>query len=229
MARKNWQKTSMPEQVVMMKNVRGKMRNYETVLPLTKEQVTDIENLCDAFIAAFDSTESCRQTMIAMTNWRDAVFYGEPKGAEAPAAPAFAPAQPATYTLGVMTQFVAYRELIVASPGYTDAIGEDLSIVGAEILPKPPADVTPVFKSVTTQGYTVNVSGSMQGMDAMRVEYKRKGGNWENIAFLTNTPGGFQISPASPGAAETGHIRAVFIKKNAEFGNYSPDYPVTVA
>ena len=45
----------------------------------------------------------------------------------------------------------------------------------------------------------------------------------------TKTPGGFTITPATPGAAEAGHIRGVFIKKNEEYGNYSADYPVTVS
>lgn len=37
------------------------------------------------------------------------------------------------------------------------------------------------------------------------------------------------IVPAVPGEPETGHVRAVFMKKNAEYGNYSADYPVTLA
>jgi len=66
-------------------------------------------------------------------------------------------------------------------------------------------------------------------MDALRVEYARKGGSFSPVAFLTNTPGGFQITPETPGEPETGHVRAVFIKKNEEYGNYSADYPVTVS
>ncbi len=69
----------------------------------------------------------------------------------------------------------------------------------------------------------------MQGFDAMRVEYAPKGGNFAPVAFLTNTPGGFSITPAVANQPETGHIRAIYIKKNAEYGNYSADYPVTLA
>ena len=70
----------------------------------------------------------------------------------------------------------------------------------------------------------------MQGMDAMRVEYQRKGASiWSIAAFVTKLPAEFTITPATPGDPESGHIRAIFIKKNEEFGNFSPDYPVTVA
>jgi hypothetical protein len=66
-------------------------------------------------------------------------------------------------------------------------------------------------------------------MDALRVEYAPKGGNFSTVAFLTTTPGGFQITPGTPGQPEKGHIRAVYIKKNEVYGNYSADYPVTVS
>jgi hypothetical protein len=55
------------------------------------------------------------------------------------------------------------------------------------------------------------------------------GGDFAPVAFLTNTPGSFQITPANPNQPESGVIRAVYIKKNAEYGNYSANYPVTVS
>jgi hypothetical protein len=198
-------------------------------LNLSAAQIAAAEALCNAFIAAFNSTEQARQTMVAMTAWRTEVFFGEPEGNPAPAAPVFSAAETADYTLGVVNQFFALRDLIVASPGYTEAIGEDLGIVGTEVQPRPAGDVTPQLKAVPSNGYTVNISGSMQGMDAMRVEYAPKGGNFRTVAFLTNTPGGFQVSPTTPGAPESGHIRAVYIKRNEEFGNFSADYPVTLS
>ena len=66
-------------------------------------------------------------------------------------------------------------------------------------------------------------------MDALRVEYQPNGGKFATIAFLTKTPGGFQLTPTNPNQPEKGMIRCVFIKKNAEFGNFSPNYPVTVS
>jgi hypothetical protein len=42
-------------------------------------------------------------------------------------------------------------------------------------------------------------------------------------------PGSIQISPAQANQPESGQFRAIFIKKNEEFGNYSPNYPVVLA
>ena len=147
----------------------------------------------------------------------------------APPTPIFPSAGDLAYTLGVVTQFFALRDQIVSNNGYTMAMGEDLGIVGSEIVPLAPTNVTPSLKASVSMGNTVNLTGSMQGMDALRVEYAPKGGVFSTVAFLTKTPGGFLITPTNPSGAETGFVRAVFIKKNAEFGNFSPNYPVTVS
>jgi len=226
---KFWWPTSMPAQLVLIQNFKAKIDGYSSVLPLTAAQVKGAKALCDAYIGAFNLTEQCRQTMVAFTAWRDECFHGGPVGKPMEPAPIFPVVGTVVYTKGTVDQFFALRELILASPGYTLAMGEDLGIVGTEIVPRNPSQVTPVFKSVTSQGYTVNVTGTMMGMDALRIEYAPKGGTFRTVAFLTNTPGGFTITPAQPNQPETGHIRAVYIKKNVEFGNWSADYPVTVS
>lgn len=229
MARKFWWPSSMPDQLVLMQNFHSKIGNYAATLGLSPDELMAAEGLCDAFIGTFNVAEQCRQTMQAMTQWRDRVFHGTPVGNPAPPAPVFPVVGTVAYTLGVVKQFIALRDRIVASPNYTLAIGEDLGLVGAQITPPPPSSVKPVFKTVSTSGLTVNLVGSMQGMDALRVEYAPNGGSFQPVAFLTNTPGGFQITPQNPNQPENGRIRAVFIKKNAEYGTYSSEYPVTVS
>ena len=122
------------------------------------------------------------------------------------------------------------RDQIVAAPGYTLAIGEDLGIVGPETSKPAPDSLVPELTAKTSTGYWVNLSGSMKGMDALRVEYSRDGSEtFQTVAFLTNTPSGFQISPQTPNQPEKGVIRAVYIKKSEEVGQYSANYPVTLS
>lgn len=230
MARKFWWPTSMPEQVVLMQNFSVKISGYATVLGMTSAQVSDAQALCSAFMGAFNSTEQCRATMAAMTQWRDEVFYGEPMGQPAPAAPVFPIVGTTMYTRGTVKQFFELRDRIVAAPGYTQAIGEDLGIVGPEVSRPAPGAVMPDLRAETSTGYWVNLSGSMQGMDALRVEYSRDGGaNFTTVAFLTNTPGGFQVTPQNPNQPEKGVVRAIYIKRNEEIGRYSANYPVTLS
>lgn len=229
MARKFWWPTSLADQLVLMQNFQTKIGGYGPALGLTVPQTTAAKDLCGAFITAFTFAEQSKQTMQAVTQWRDIVFSGTPEGDPAPLPPVFAVGSITPLTRGVVTQFFEFRDLVVALPNYTEAIGEDLGIVGAEKSSLIESDVAPDLKTSVSTGYWINISGSMQGMDAMRVEYARNGGQFAPVAFFTNTPGGFQITPNTPNQPEAGHVRAVFIKKNVEYGNYSPDYPVTVS
>lgn len=229
MPKKFWWPTTLSDQITLLQNFLSKIGGYATQLELTAAEVTAVQNMCNACINTFNFTESCKAAMKAATQWRELICFGEPTGSAIPAPPTFPIGDIPLATRGVVTQFFTVRDQIVAADGYTMAIGEDLGIVGAEITPPLPADVTPNLKPTITMGNTVNINGSMQGMDALRIEYAPKGGTFSTIAFLTNTPGGFQITPTAPNQAETGVIRAVFIKKNVEFGNFSPNYPVTVS
>ena len=229
MARRPWWAKALADQVSQVQNFSSKIGGYAAQLAFTPAQVTAAQALCATFINAYNFAEGCRMTMQGATQWRDIVFYGEPLGGPAPPTPVFPDGGDFTFTRGVVTRFFALRDQIVANSGYTVAMGEDLGILGAVITPLAPTDVAPSLKTLVSMGNTVNISASMQGMDAMRVEYQPAGGKFSTVAFLTKTPGGFQITPTNPNQPENGFIRAVFIKKNEEYGSFSPNYPVTVS
>lgn len=229
MARKPWWPNSLPAQQVLVQNFRVKIGSYAGALGLAAEQITASQALCDAFIGAFSLAEQSRSTMQALRQWRDIVFFGEPAGEAAPDPPIFPAGGSPGYSNGIVKQFFAFRDMVISLPGYTSAIGEDLGILGPEITPAPEASVAPDLRVSVSNGNFVNISGSMQGLDAMRVEYSPKGGQFSAIAFLTKTPGGFAIDMAEPDKPQTGHIRAIFVKKNADYGNYSPAYPITIS
>jgi hypothetical protein len=218
----------LADQQVLVQNFDAKIQANGPALGLTPTQVSSAQDLCASILSAFQITEQCKQTMQAVTNWRDLVFYGSPKGEAITSGPVFPVIGVVAFTRGAVTQFMELRDLIVALPGYTVAIGEDLGIIGPDT-PSPEGTIAPDLKATVAPGYTVNLSGSMRGMSGMRIEYSRAGGPFVPVAFFTNTPGSFQITPAAPGEPETGNLRAVYIKKNAEFGAYSPNYPVTLS
>jgi hypothetical protein len=227
--KKYWWPAMMAHQLTIVTNFQSKIGGYAAILGLTPAEVAEATEICDSFAGAFSATQQCKATMHAMTKWRDAVFYGSPAGMPAPDAPVFPVVGRTTYTNGVVKRFIKLRDRIVASANYTVQIGEDLGIVGAEVTPISPGKLAPQINATTAAGFWVNLKGSMQGMDAMRVEYAPKGGNFTTVAFFTNTPGGFQITPANPNQPESGQIRAVFVKKNKDFGNYSAVHPVTLS
>ncbi|MCW5959312.1 MAG: hypothetical protein KIS76_04065 [Pyrinomonadaceae bacterium] len=74
-----------------------------------------------------------------------------------------------------------------------------------------------------------NMEVDFRRSDAVRVEFKKKGGTWTPGAILTSSPGTFSIIPESPGDAENLEIRAIFLQKNQPFGDYSPIYSVVAS
>lgn len=229
MPRKFWWPTTIGDQSMLVLNFQNKIGGYAAVLGLTAAEVTAAETLCDSIVGSMSFTEGSRMTMLAVTQWRDIVLYGEPEGGNAPAPPVFSSGGAPAYKVGSVKLFFQLRDRIVSSPGYTTAIGEDLGLIGPENTERPASELTPNLRPTVTNGNYVNLAGSMQGMDALRVEYAPRGGQFSTIAFLTKTPGGFQITPTVVNQPETGMIRAVFIKKNEDYGNFSPNYPVTVS
>ena len=228
MARKYWLPHALPKQANLIYNFRAKIEGYAPPLGLSPADVAEALALCETFLEAVALTEQSRSSMIALTAWRDEVLFGPASSAPAPPPPVFPVAPAAEFTRGVMSQFLKLRDRIISAPGYSTTIGEDLGIIGPEISRPAPGSITPKLNATVSEGFRVNLTGSMQGMDALRVEYSRNGEDFKTVAFLTTTPGGFTISPANPNQPEKGLLRAVYIRKNEEIGNYSPIFPVTL-
>ena len=233
MATKPWFPTTMPEQLVMFQNVRAKSDVYQTVLPLTLPQVERVNLICDIFINAYNFATQAKSAMEAVTSWRDNIFTGSPANSAVPPAPTFpAPTMPVGSFIGIFDEFRKMVDLIKSSPGYTRAIGEDLMIVASQTTDGGTSGLdllVPELKVTAGSSYNVKVVGSLKGMDAMRVEYRAKSGEWKLAGFFTNMPNQFTVTPQTPGAPEIGYVRGVFIKKSLPVGVSSPEYPVTVS
>lgn len=229
MARKYWLASTLAAQLTQLTNFKLKIATQGEVLGWTPAQITAAQDLCTNLITALNYSEACKASAQAITNWREMVFTGEPVGALAGQPPAFPEPQALPYTRGGIYQFISLREQIVANPNYTDAIGEDLGIVGAESTPKPEEDVSPNLKVTVTSGTdNVTVGGSMQGMSAMAITYTPKGGVSRQVAFVTSTPVEIAITKEDPLEPENGTLQAQFYKKNEPFGSPSAVYPITL-
>lgn len=226
----DWFPRSRANQAVMFTNVKAKIGGYAAILPLTAAQVARIEAICDVFIAVFNFTEQVRATGTSITEWQDDIFTSSPPGDPAPDPPSFPVfAKPTGFTIGIFDEFRDLRDKIVGADGYTTAIGEDLMIVAPKADDVIEDNLLPEIGVKTEPGYKVKVTGSLQGTDAMKFYYKRKGGEFVTVGFLTKLPGEFQITPQTAGNAESGELYAVFIKDNEEIGQPSLIHPVTIS
>ncbi len=218
------------DQLIWLYNCLAVWPSLGPALGFTPAQVTAFTLVLTQMIAMINETDQCQIAMKAINDWREQVFYGAMDGKEAPPPPSITTPSTPTANNGYFDQLKQVRLQALASPDYTTAIGEALGFVGPEKQPLNPALAEPDFKVVASSDYWVNFKGSLQGFDAVKVDYQRKGtANWENIGFLTRTPGGLQITPTVPGTAETGVVRCAFVEDNETVGQYSPNYPVTIS
>jgi hypothetical protein len=229
----DWFPKSRPQQLVMFTNIKAKIGGYQASLPLTAAQIDRIMLICETFIVVYNFVEQTRATLKQLTEWQDLIFTadGGGQGEVAPKAPTFnSVTLPDDAFVGIFYEFRKLRDAIVSADGYNPGIGEDLMIVAPESDELDLNELVAAVKLTPLSGYKVRVEGSLQGMDAMRLDYQRKGVSaWTPVAFLTKLPAEFTIAPQTPGEAETGVIRAVLLEKNEEVGNFSPLYPVTIS
>ena len=229
--RTDWIPARLVDQLAMMMNIQAKLATYVAVLPITTAQRDRILLICLEFINVYNYVELSRATTLSLGEWRDLAFRGTPTGADLPDAPPYTVFSLGPgYFIGIMAEFRQLIEMIKRAPGYTRSIGEDLMIVGTSHTDAPEDAVAPVLKVSTHIGYEVHLSGSMQGMDALRAQWQPNGSStWTGVAFLTRLPGEFILTPTTPGAPESGRLRFIFIKNIVDFGNFSAEYAITIS
>ena len=165
-----------------------------------------------------------------LTDYADEIANGS-LGNPQPAEPTWAlPADPPVAVApGVKRRFREIAAFIKAQKSiYTQSDGELLGIVAPDEAGLSPETTAPDVKFHTMPNFALEAEFRKYGLDALRVEFRHKGGNWQLAAILTSSPGVFNVIPNEPGSAEQIEIRAIFIEKNQNFGNYSPIYTAII-
>lgn len=225
-----WWPERRADQIVWLQNCIAVWPTIGRSMGFPDSQVAAFTQLLLEMVTVLNEVDQCQVAMKAVNDWRNAVVFGPETNERAPASPTITTPTAPTSNGGFYEQVKRWRMQVLASDAYTEANGEALGIIGAIVPSRNPNDAQPDFRVVASTDYWVNLNGSLQGFDSVNVEYQRKGtANWENVGYLTKTPGGLQITPATPGTAEVGMVRCRFVEKNEVVGNYSPNYPVTIS
>lgn len=233
MSRRSWWPGPLAQQLVVVNNIKEKIGNYEATFGWLPAQVTAVETLCTEIVQAITYADTSKATMQSVTQWRDQVLYGEPMDALASPTPEFAAPADLTFHRGCVDKLSKYRELMTANLNYTEAIGEDLMIIGDEITPVSP-NVEPALKIEKSNEPSfagtdsIVITGSMNKMNGVRIMYTVKGGVAREVGFFTSLPATVVITKTNANEPETGTIQAQYYKKNLPYGNPSPNYDVTL-
>jgi len=204
-----------------------KLPAYETILAITTEELEDLKNDAQNFDNMLVTTQRIIDSKDAFFEFKENLFKGEPStvALTPPVFPLISPPQPALP--GIIRRLRNLVKRIKTAPGYTIQIGEDLGLVESDPAGFNPDTLTAELKVRAISNGRVEISFSKQGMDAMRVEFKRKGETtWTLAGIFTASPGVHDEASVPPGSPEVREYRGFLVKKNEIVGNASPSYTV---
>ena len=112
---------------------------------------------------------------------------------------------------------------------YSEADGELLGIVSPESEPANLGEMSAAFTVKSMPNFAVETKFKKNGADAMRFEFRRKGGQWQPAGYLVASPGTFTIAPAEAGVAEQIELRGIMVRKNEDVGSFSDFVPAFIA
>lgn len=159
-----------------------------------------------------------------MTDYADIIAGGD-YGAPQPVKPTWAlPADPPIAVApGIKRRFREIAAFIKAQKSiYTPSDGELLGIFSPNEAGLSPDTTVPELKLHPMPNFALEADFRKYDLDALRVEFRHKGGAWQLAAILTSSSGVFNVVPNDPGNAEQIEIRAIFIEKNQPYGIFLP-------
>lgn len=213
---------------LLLLSLKTKLENYTVPLGLTAADITGAVTRSELFDYLIDNAAMLEDGKQAFNQAKDAIINGE-IGAPAPTFPVIDVPAPPTLTVGIIKQTRKLVRRIKEASGYTKAIGEDLGIVKPKSDGISPENLVPAFANRGVANFGIETSFLKQGTDGLRIEYRHKGGVWQLATIALSSPVVFNIAPQTAGAAEQIEIRAIYMKKNATVGQFSPSYTVVIA
>jgi hypothetical protein len=225
-------------QIPWLRNFAAKLPGYETLLSLPPAHV-------DACVA------SCLYVVYVLEQWLAAVRVFGPAATEAvdllmsgsgPTAvvlPVFtAPALPegvASVPPGALNRLFDLVTVIKNSPGYNNAIGEDLGIVApapGDGAFAPDTQAAPGVRLQVIRGETceaVKINFIKHGHQGVCIERQRGDGAWEFVAIDTESPYLDDLPLLAAGQPEVRKYRLRFWDKGTPNGDWSDIATVTVS
>ena len=207
-------------------NIAGKLGTYKNTVGLEDAVVTSTQADATFFHYALTSQKSLANYAQQWTAYKNAARNGT--GASlgpAPVPPTLGTA-PTAVPPGIFKRLTALVARIKAHPGYTEAIGQDLDIIGAEQT----LDTTsakPVLKLELQAGHP-NVKWTKGGFDALEIWVDRGTGTFAYLANDT-VPDYLDTAPLpAPGQSALWRYKAIYRLSDAQVGQWSDVVSIAV-
>ena len=209
-----------------LQNLCAKTPNYLTQLGITGADVSFLTLMCALWNSLTDYHNRAKRFAEDWTGIRKACFNG-PTNSPPPAWPVWT--GPATSPVGLDTGCGLKLRAIIkrwkAAPGYTEAIGQDLSIVGDEINVNPDTAQTEV--EVNLKAGRPQLTAPLLGFDSVEYHVNR-GSGFELLDVSTGAPVTDQHPLPALGESDVWTYRAILRLDNQPVGQWSLSVPVPV-
>ncbi len=219
--------TNEPDINLLLQSLVIKLPAHATPLGIDQAELDALINDASNFTYVLTTAQLVTDSVDAFFAFKDDMFNGDPS-TTALIMPTFPTIATPRETLpGIKKRLRALLKRIKASVGYTVQIGEDLGLIENDPGALNPDSITAEIKVRALQDGKVEIVFSKQGMDAIRVDFRRKGDVvWMLAGIYTSSAGIHDTPSVPPGEPEAREYRAIMIKKNVPIGNMSPIYTV---
>lgn len=239
MKRQNYYPRILAQRPEWHSNFAAKLIHYAAQLPLTAAQTDNgVADNLTLYYGLGDWITKVRELGPAATaNLRD---LEEGTGSAAFAFITFEPPEPPTLPAGALPvkpgalrRVFKLVQVIKGLPGYTEAIGLDMGIVGSEAPETPPTDAPPpdiTVKAVSgTSHQFAQIKFIKNGHEYLVVESRRNGGPWEQVGMSNKSPFTDTRPLLTADQAEIRDYRARYFDDGEPTSDWSPVSRVTIS
>lgn len=226
----DWLPYGIKQRAATFRYIASKIDQYGPVVGLSAADIDRIKAIAEEYQFAIDVYDQNRTAVKALRSWRDSVISNKRSNQLAGQVPQFntSPA-PVGTRRGLVAEMRKYVRLIKASGEFTTAIGAAMTIMSPNHAKMPLADLKPLPKVQSIEGFRLRITCEWQKMNVLIVEYRRNGEEaWQRIAFLDTLPATIYVEPAVRGVPESGYIRCFYFHRNKIVGKHSNMQPVTL-
>jgi hypothetical protein len=218
----DWYPQSADARMMWHLNFAPTLATFATKYNISAAMTTSADNdaaFMEAFVGLRNSADAFRQQL---TKYFNDIAGNDPSLPQPtlPVAPAI-PVLPTMPPPGIEFRVRELARQIKGHMAYSEADGEALGIVSTTPVLPDPALMKPVFTLRTLSNFELETTFRKKGMDALRFEVRQNGSGWVKSAFLLTSPGAFAVVPATPGTSQQVEVRAIFVEKNSDVGNFS--------
>ena len=201
-----------------LNNFAAKLPAYATVVGVTPAEVTAVQADSACFTYVCDARSLCDQSTRRWTSYKNALRNGGSLG-PVPSAVTL-PAAPAAVAADIFGRNSTLAARIKKHPGYAEAIGRDLGIIGAEHADIDLTTIKPVIQ-ISLQAAHPNVAWSKQGMDGLEIHVDRDGKGFTFLAIDT-VPDYLDTAPLpAPSAGAVWKYKAIYRLNDEQVGQWS--------